>query len=149
MYVELLLQKGDCPENKEFPEIQFCPGDCQGTYLSVIAKDDELRPIGGIYSKPHIMYNEEFAREHNLEKEEIAAYVKNYLEHNPFTSKTYMDGRKKRIYVKGKHVQTLFEGCVFRIAQGDFVAFLNKLRKKELDEITRNLEAIKKIAFLM
>ncbi|MBE0479180.1 hypothetical protein IBX65_08735 [Candidatus Aerophobetes bacterium] len=146
VYVELLLKRGDCPEKKEFPDIQFCPGDCQGTYFSVIAGDDKLRVIGGIYPRSHIMYNEEFVKRHNLKKEEIAEYVKGYLKNNPCTVQPYMDGRKKRIYVKGKHIQTLFEGCVFRIAQGEFVEFLSKLRAKELEEIAQNLEKIKKIA---
>ena len=47
-YVELLLGKGDCPEKRQFPEVQLCPGDCQGTYLSVIIKDDAVRIMGSI-----------------------------------------------------------------------------------------------------
>jgi len=48
--------------------------------------------------------------------------------------------------VKGKHVETLFEGCVFRVAQGEFVPFLTKLRQKDLEEIAQSLDEIKKIA---
>ena len=145
-YVELLLGKGDCPEKREFPDVQMCPGDCQGTYLSVIIKDDLVRIIGSIYPKPHIMYNEEFARKHNLKKEEVTEYVKDYLNSNPYTIKSYMAGRKKRVYVRGEHVETLFERCVFRVAAGEFTNFLTKLRQKDLEEITQSLDEIKKIA---
>lgn len=145
-YVELLLGKGDCPEKKEFPEVQICPGDCQGTYLSAIIKDDVVRIMGSIYPNPHIMYNEEFVRKYDLKKKEIPEYVKSYLKCNPYTIKSYMAGRKKRVYVKGEHLETLFEGCVFRVAQGEFVPFLTKLRQKDLEEIAQSLDEIKKIA---
>lgn len=145
-YVELLLGKGDCPEKRKFPDVQMCPGDCQGTYLSAIIKDDGVRIIGSIYPKPHIMYNEEFVRRHNLKKEEVQEYVKDYLNNNPYTIKSYMAGRKKRVYVRGEHLETLFEQCVFRVATGEFIDFLTKLRKKELEKITQNLDEIKKIA---
>jgi len=144
--VELLLRKGDCPEKKEFPEIQLCPGDCQGTFLSAIVKNGMIRVIGSIYPKPHIMYNEEFVKRHKLKKEEIAEFIKNYLRNNPYTIESQMDGRKKRVYVRGEHVQTIFERCVFRVAQGEFIEFLTKLREKELRDIAQNLEKIKRIA---
>ncbi len=146
-YVELLLGKGDCPEKRQFPDVQMCPGDCQGTYLSVIIKDDVVRIIGSIYLKPHIMYNEEFVRKHNLKKEEVAEYVKDYLNRNPYTIKSYMAGRKRRVYVRGKHVETLFERCVFRVAAGEFTHFLTKLREKDLERINQSLDEIKKIAY--
>jgi len=145
-YVELLLREGDCPEKKEFPEVQMCSGDCQGTYLSAIIKDDVVRLIGGIYPKSHIMYSEEFQRNHNLKKEETREYVKDYLNSNPYTIKSYMAGRKRRVYVRGEHVQTLFERCTFRVAQGEFTNFLTKLRGKDLEKITQSLNEIKKIA---
>ncbi|GAJ08490.1 unnamed protein product, partial [marine sediment metagenome] len=50
----------DCPEKKEFPEVQMCSGDCQGTYLSVMVKENIVKIVGSIFPKPHIMYNEEF-----------------------------------------------------------------------------------------
>lgn len=146
LYVELLLGKEDCPEKKDFPDIQFCPGDCQGTYLSVIIRDDLVRVIGSIYPKPHIMYNEEFVRNHNLRKEQIAEYVKDYLKRNPCSIKSYMKGRKKRVYVGKEHIQTVFEGCVFRVAQGEFVRFLSEVRGREIEDIVQNLEKIQKIA---
>lgn len=145
-YVELLLGKDDCPEKKEFPEVQLCPGDCQGTYLSAIIKDDLVRIIGSIYPKTHIMYSEQFAIKRNLKKEELPQYVKDYLEHNPYTIKSYMAGRKNRVYVRGERVETLFEGCVFRLAQGKFTQLLTKLRERDLQKITRALHKIKKIA---
>lgn len=145
-YVELLLGETDCPEKKGFPDVQFCPGDCQGTYLSGIVKDNAFRIIGSIYPKPHIMYNEEFVTGHNLRKQEVAKYVKDYLKNNPYTIQSYMRGRKKRVYVRGEHIQTVFEGCVFRMAQGEVVRFLTKLREKELRQIIQNLEKVKKIA---
>jgi hypothetical protein len=145
-YVELLLGRGDCPEKREFPDVQVCPGDCQGTYLSAVIKDDVVRIIGSIYPKPHIMYNQEFVRKHSLKKEEVAEYVKDYLKNNPCTIKSYMAGRKKRIYVRGEHLETLFEQCVFRVAQGEFTPFLTKLREKDLERITQRLPEIKKIA---
>jgi hypothetical protein len=145
-YVELLLGKGDCPEKRKFPEVQLCPGDCQGTYLSTVIKDDVVRIIGSLYSKPHIMYNEEFVKKYNLKQEEIAEYVKDYLNSNPCTIKSYMGGRKKRVYVRGEHVETLFERCVFRVAQGQFTHLLTKLRERELEKITGRLDEIKKIA---
>jgi len=147
-YVELLLAKGDCPEKREFPDIQLCSGDCQGTYLSAAVKNDVVRIIGSIYPKPHIMYGEEFVRKHNLKREEIAEYVESYLVDNPCTTISYMGGRKKRIYVREEHVKTVFERCVFRIAQGEFADLLTKLREKDLREITQNLAEIKKIAIL-
>jgi len=146
LYVELLLRKGDCPEKREFPEVQMCPGDCQGTYLSAIIKDDVVRLIGGIYPKSHIMYSEEFQRNHNLKKEETREYVKDYLNSNPYTIKSYMAGRRKRVYVRGEHVQTVFERCTFRVAQGGFTNFLTNLREKDLKEISQSLDEIKKIA---
>jgi len=146
LYVELLLRKGDCPEKREFPQVQMCPGDCQGTYLSTIIKDDVVRLIGGIYPKSHIMYSQEFQRNHNLKKEEVKEYVKKYLNSNPYTIKSYMAGRKRRVYVRGEHVQTLFERCTFRVAQGGFTNFLTNLREKDLKEITQSLDEIKKIA---
>ncbi|MFQ6065682.1 MAG: hypothetical protein ACE5K3_00200 [bacterium] len=145
-YVELLLGKGDCPEKRQFPEVQICPGDCQGTYLSAIVRDHVVRIIGSIYPKPHIMYNEEFVRKHNLKQEQVPEYVKDYLHNNPYTIKSYMAGRKKRFYVRGQHLETLFERCVFRVAQGQFTPFLARLRKKELEKITERLDEIKKIA---
>jgi len=145
-YVELLLGKGDCPEKRQFPEVQLCPGDCQGTYLSVIIKDDVVRIIGSIYPKPHIMYNEEFVRKHHLKQEEVPEYVKDYLHNNPYTIKSYMAGRKRRVYVRGQHLKTLFERCVFRVAAGEFTHFLTKLREKDLEKITQSLDEIKKIA---
>jgi len=145
-YVELLLGKGDCSEKREFPDVQMCPGDCQGTYLSVIIKDDAVRIIGSIYPKPHIMFNEEFVRKHNLKKEEVREYVKDYLNNNSYTIKSYMGGRKKRVYVRGERVETLFERCVFRVAAGEFTSFLTKLREKDLEKITQSVDEIKKIA---
>lgn len=145
-YVELLLRKDDCPEKREFPEVQMCPGDCQGTYLSAIIKEDAVRIVGSIYPKPHIMYSEEFQRNHNLKKEETREYVKDYLNNNPYNVKSYMAGRKRRIYVRGEHVETLFEKCVFRVAQGEFTNFLTKLREKDLEKITQSLDEIRKIA---
>jgi len=133
-------------KKREFPDVQLCPGDCQGTYLSVIVKDDAIRIIGSIYPKPHIMYIEEFARKHNLKKEKVGEYVKDYLNNNLYTVKSYMTGRKKRVYVRGEHVQTVFERCVFRLAQGGFADFLTKLREGELEKITQNLDEIRKMA---
>jgi hypothetical protein len=144
-YVELLLREGDCPEKKEFPEVQLCSGDCQGTYLSAIVKENIVKIVGSIFPKPHIMYSEEFARKHHLRREEIASYTKDYLERNPYTVKSYMGGRKKRVYVKEEHVETVFEGCTFRVAEGVFDNFLTKLRKDELERITKNLEKIKSV----
>ncbi|MFQ5834567.1 MAG: hypothetical protein ACE5HR_01415 [bacterium] len=146
LYVELLLGESDCPEKREFPEVQVCPGDCQGTYLSAMVRGDVVKIMGSIYPKPHIMYNEEFVRKHNLKQEEIQEYVKHYLNHNPYTIKSHMDGRKRRVYVRGEHLETLFERCVFRVAQGEFAHFLAKLREKDLEKITQNLDEIKKIA---
>ena len=57
-----------------------------------------------------------------------------------------MAGRKRRVYVRGEHVQTLFEKCVFRVAQGEFTNFLTNLREKDLEEIAQSLNEIKKIA---
>lgn len=145
-YVELLLGENDCPEKREFPDIQLCPGDCQGTYLSAVVKGDAIKIIGSIYTKPHIMYNEEFIKKHNLKKEELEEYIKNYLKNHPYTIISYMDGRKKRVCVGEEHIQTIFERCVFRVAQGEFANFLTKLREKELREIIQNLDKIKKIA---
>ena len=145
-YVELLLAKGDCPEKREFPQVQICPGDCQGTYLSAIIKDDVVRIIGSIYPKPHIMYSEEFARNHNLKKEEVKEYVKKYLDSGPYTVESHMAGRRKRVYVRGEHVQTVFERCTFRVAQGQFINFLAKLRKGDIERITQNLDEIRKRA---
>ncbi len=147
-YVELLLTKSDCPEKREFPDLQLCSGDCQGTYLSAAVKNDVVRIIGSIYFKPHVMYGEKFVKKHNLRKEEIAEYVKSYLADNPCTTISYMGGRKKRIYVRGEHVKTIFERCVFRVAQGEFADLLIKLREKDLRGITQNLAEIKKIAII-
>ena len=149
LYVELLLKENDCPEKRKFPDVQLCPGDCQGTYLSAIAKDGAVRIIGSIYPRTHIMYNEEFVSRRNLKKEEIAHYVNEYLKNKPSSIKSYMGGRKKRIYVGEDHVQTVFEGCVFRVAQGEeFSCVLMKQRQKELERITQNLDEIKRIATL-
>ena len=145
-YVELLLKEGDCPEKKDFLEVEFCPGDCQGTYLSAIVKDEVIKIVGSIYPKPHIMYSEEFVKRHNLKEGEIEKYMRDYLDKNPCTIKSYMKGRKKRIYVGKEHVGTIFEGCVFRIAEGKFAELLAKMREKEIREILKNLEKIKKIA---
>jgi len=145
-YVELLLRKGDCPEKREFIDVELCPGDCQGTYLSALIKDDIIRIVGSIYPRPHIMYNEEFVKKRNLQREQVEEYVRDYLKNNRYTVKSFMSGRKKRIYVKGEHVGTFFEGCVFRLAEGEFVSFLAKLREKDLEKIARNLDKIKKIA---
>lgn len=145
-YVELLLKRGDCPEKKEFPEVQMCSGDCQGTYLSAMVKENVVKIVGSIFPKPHIMYNEEFVRKHHLRREEIAQYTKDYLERNPYTVDSYMDGRKKRLYVGEEHLETVFEACTFRVAEGAFDSFLTKLRKSDLERITRNLEKIRSIA---
>jgi len=83
-YVEFLLKKGDCPEKKEFPEVQMCSGDCQGTYLSAMVKENVVKIVGSIFPKPHLMYNEEFVRKHQLRREEIGQYIKDYLERNPW-----------------------------------------------------------------
>ena len=145
-YVELLLREGDCPEKKEFPEVQMCSGDCQGTYLSVMVKENIVKIVGSIFPKPHIMYSEEFARKRHLRREEITRYTKDYLERNRYTLDSYMGGRKKRVYVGEEHVKTIFEGCTFRVAEGAFDDFLTKLRKDELEKITLNLDKIRRIA---
>lgn len=145
LYVELLLKKGDCPEKREFPDVQMCPGDCQGTYLSVAIRGDKIRIIGSIFSEPHIMYNREFLEKHNLKKEEIGKYVENYMKDNRFTLESYMGGRKKRIYIGGEHVETIFEGCVFRLAQGEFYSLLERLRQKDIEKIAQNLDNIRRI----
>ena len=142
-YVELLLREGDCPEKKEFPEVQMCSGDCQGTYLSVMVKENIVKIVGSIFPKPHIMYSEEFARKRHLKREGIARYTKDYLGRNRYTLDSYMGGRKKRIYVRQEHVETVFEACTFRVAEGAFDDFLTKLRKDELEKIAKNLEKIK------
>ncbi len=147
-YVELLLRDGDCPEKKEFPEVQMCSGDCQGTYLSVMVKENIVKIVGSIFPKPHIMYSEEFARKRHLRKEEITRYTKDYLERNRHTLDSYMGGRKKRVYVGEEHVETIFVGCTFRLAEGAFDDFLTKLRKDELEKIAKNLEKIKNKAAL-
>lgn len=145
-YVELLLREGDCPEKKEFPEVQMCPGDCQGTYLSAMVKENIVKIVGSIFPKPHIMYSEEFARKRHLKREGIAHYTKDYLGRNRYTLDSYMGGRKKRVYVGEEHVETIFEGCTFRVAEGAFDDFLTKLRKPDLQKITLNLNKIKRIA---
>jgi len=146
LYIELLLKEGDCPENKKFPELQLCPGDCQGTFLSIILKNNTIKFIGSIYPKSHVMYSESFVKKHKLKREEIKDYIENYLKTNSFTIKTYMSGRKKRIYVGKEHVQTVFEGCVFRIGEGEFAELLISMRRKEIEEIFKKIERIKKIA---
>lgn len=89
-YVELLLGEGDCPEKKEFPEVQMCSGDCQGTYLSVMVKENIVKIVGSIFPKPHIMYSEEFARKRHLKREGIARYTKDYLGRNRYTLDSYV-----------------------------------------------------------
>jgi len=145
-YVELLLREGDCPEKKEFPEVQMCSGDCQGTYLSAMVKENIVKIIGSIFPRPHIMYSEEFARKRHLRREEITRYTKDYLERNRYTLDSYMGGRKKRVYVAEEHVETIFKGCTFRVAEGVFDDFLTELRKPDLKRITLNLDKIRRIA---
>ncbi len=145
-YIELLLAENDCPEKKKFPDVQFCPGDCQGTYISAIVENDVVKIIGSIYPKPHIMYNEKFVKKHNIRREKLIEFTRDYLSNNSYTVESSMGGRKKRIYVGKEHIQTIFDGCVFRMAQGEFAKLLTTLRKKELSAITENLDKIKKIA---
>lgn len=111
-----------------------------------MVKENIVKIVGSIFPKPHIMYSEEFARKHHLRKEEITRYTKDYLEKNRYTVDSFMGGRKKRIYVRQEHVETVFEACTFRVAEGAFDDFLTKLRKDDLERITLNLDKMRRIA---
>lgn len=144
-YLEILLKQGDCPEGKEPVDCLICPGDCQGTYLSALANAGIIKIIGTIYPYQHAMYNYDFFREYGFSSlREAEAYITERMTRGKYREELFLGGRKKRIYIDGKHAKTQFEKCTFRHAQGDeFRKILDNLRRDTIASINENLLKIK------
>lgn len=147
-YLEVQQKEGDCPEGKSLVDCLLCPGDCQGTYLTAIIKSDEVLILGTIYPEPHIMYNQDFFHKHGFTSIESAKnHINKYIERGECEIKSFMKGRKKRIYIEGAHAQTLFEKCTFRHVQSEpFRRLINELRKETLNSIIYHLQSLKRTA---
>lgn len=147
-YLEIQLKDGDCPEGKGPVDCLICSGDCQGTYLSAMERAGEIQIVGTIYPRPHVMYNRDFFREHGFTSLAGAEeYIDGRMARGEYRVESFLGGRKKRIYIDGKHAKTLFDKCTFRHAQSlEFRRLLDELRRDSIASINRNLPGIKMAA---
>lgn len=147
-YLELAQKEGDCSEGRAPRDRLLCEGDCQGTYLSAMVRGNDITVIGTVHPKPHVMYNGGFLEKHALRTiREAQQYINRCIEREEYAIEPSMGGRRKRVYIKGEHAETLFDGCTFRHVQSQpYRMFLNDRRKGELEEIARRLPALKEQA---
>jgi hypothetical protein len=147
-YLEIQLKDGDCPEGRGTVDCLICVGDCQGTYLSAMERSGGIQIIGTIYPRPHVMYNRDFFQEYGFASlAGVEEYIDGCMARGEYRVESFLGGRKKRIYIDGKHAKTFFEKCTFRHAQSEeFRRLLDKLRRDTIASINRNLPEIKKSA---